>query len=144
SSLDEITANLSANGSDVEVTTILDQSVFIQDSIDSLVREAVLGAVFAIIVILVFLLSVRSTLVTAISIPMSVLIAFVLLWWQGITLNIMTLGGLAVAIGRVVDDSIVVLEAIYRHVQRGESTREATLNGTKEVALAITASTLTT
>ena len=142
--LDDITSTLQANGSDIEVTTILDQSVFIQDSIDSLVREAVLGAVFAIIVILVFLLSIRSTLVTAVSIPMSVLVAFVLLWWQGISLNIMTLGGLAVAIGRVVDDSIVVLEAIYRHVQRGENTREATLNGTKEVALAITASTLTT
>lgn len=142
--LDDITARLDASGTEIDVTTILDQSVFIEDSIDSLVREAALGAIFAIVVILVFLLSVRSTLVTAISIPMSVLIAFLLLWWQGISLNIMTLGGLAVAIGRVVDDSIVVLEAIYRHVQRGESTREATLNGTKEVALAITASTLTT
>ncbi len=142
--LDDITSRLEGTDTEIEVTTILDQSVFIEDSIDSLVREASLGAIFAIVVILVFLLSVRSTLVTAISIPMSVLIAFLLLWWQGISLNIMTLGGLAVAIGRVVDDSIVVLEAIYRHVQRGESTREATLNGTKEVALAITASTLTT
>jgi HAE1 family hydrophobic/amphiphilic exporter-1 len=142
--LDDITERLGGSDLDIEVTTILDQSVFIEDSIDSLVREAALGAIFAIIVILVFLMSVRSTLVTAISIPMSVLIAFLLLWWQGISLNIMTLGGLAVAIGRVVDDSIVVLEAIYRHVQRGENTREATLNGTKEVALAITASTLTT
>jgi HAE1 family hydrophobic/amphiphilic exporter-1 len=143
-SLDEITERLATSDIDVEVTTILDQSIFIEDSIDSLVREASLGAIFAIIVILVFLLSIRSTLVTAISIPMSVLIAFLLLWWQGISLNIMTLGGLAVAIGRVVDDSIVVLESIYRHVQSGENTRQATLNGTKEVVLAITASTLTT
>ncbi|HWV22678.1 MAG TPA: efflux RND transporter permease subunit [Thermomicrobiales bacterium] len=142
--LDDITARLQHNGTDVEITTLLDQSVFIQDSIDSLVREAALGAVFAIVVILAFLLSVRSTLVTAISIPMSMLIAFVLLWWQGISLNIMTLGGLAVAVGRVVDDSIVVLESIFRHVQRGEDTKRATLEGTKEVAMAITASTLTT
>lgn len=142
--LADITSRLEHNGTEVEVTTLLDQSIFIQDSIDSLVSEAALGAVFAIIVILAFLLSVRSTLVTAISIPMSMLIAFILLWWQGISLNIMTLGGLAVAVGRVVDDSIVVLESIYRHVQRGEDTRRATLNGTKEVAMAITASTLTT
>ena len=142
--LDDLTASIEASGQDIEVTTLLDQSVFIEDSINSLVREASLGAIFAILVILGFLLSIRSTIVTAISIPMSVLIAFILLWWQGISINIMSLGGLAVAIGRVVDDSIVVLESIYRHVQRGENTKEATLNGTKEVALAITASTLTT
>lgn len=144
STLDDLTAQLETNGTDIEVTTLLDQSIFIEDSIDSLVQEASLGAIFAILVIFGFLLSVRSTLVTAISIPMSMLIAFILLWWQGISLNIMSLGGLAVAIGRVVDDSIVVLESIYRHVQRGENTKKATLDGTKEVAMAITASTLTT
>lgn len=142
--LDQITSDLAANGVNIQTTTLLDQSTFIQSSIDSLVREALLGALFAIIVILVFLLSVRSTLVTAISIPTSMLITFIILWWQGISLNIMTLGGLAVAVGRVVDDSIVVLESIFRHVKRGEDNRTATINGTKEVALAITASTLTT
>jgi len=142
--LKDIEADLDATGANVTVTTLLDQSIYIQDSIDSLIREAVLGAVFAIVVILVFLLSVRSTLVTAISIPTSMLITFIVLWWQGISLNIMTLGGLAVAVGRVVDDSIVVLESIFRHVKKGEDNRTATINGTKEVALAITASTLTT
>jgi HAE1 family hydrophobic/amphiphilic exporter-1 len=142
--LDEVNEEMAAAGTDVTATTILDQSIFIEDSIDTLVREAVLGAVFAVLVILAFLMSVRSTLVTAISIPLSMLVAFLLLWWQGISLNIMTLGGLAVAVGRVVDDSIVVLESIYRHVQKGEDTKTATLEGTKEVALAITASTLTT
>ena len=142
--LKQLESDLDASGTKVNVTTLLDQSEYIQSSIDSLVREALLGAVFAIIVILVFLLSVRSTLVTAISIPTSMLITFIVLWWQGISLNIMTLGGLAVAVGRVVDDSIVVLEAIFRHVKRGEPVRQATINGTKEVALAITASTLTT
>ncbi|MGC4108539.1 MAG: efflux RND transporter permease subunit [Thermomicrobiales bacterium] len=142
--LKQVESDLDASGTKVNVTTLLDQSQYIQSSIDSLVREALLGAVFAIIVILVFLLSVRSTLVTAISIPTSMLITFIILWWQGISLNIMTLGGLAVAVGRVVDDSIVVLEAIFRHVKRGEPVKQATINGTKEVALAITASTLTT
>jgi len=142
--LKEVEADLTASGANVTVTTLLDQSEFIQSSIDSLVREALLGAVFAILVILVFLLSVRSTLVTAISIPTSMLITFIILWWQGISLNIMTLGGLAVAVGRVVDDSIVVLESIFRHVKRGQPVRQATIDGTKEVALAITASTLTT
>lgn len=144
SQLDSIKSDLAATGTKIETTTLLDQSIYIQSSIDSLVREAVLGAVFAILVILVFLLSVRSTLVTAISIPTSMLITFILLWWQGISLNIMTLGGLAVAVGRVVDDSIVVLESIFRRAKRGEKLQTATLNGTKEVALAITASTLTT
>jgi HAE1 family hydrophobic/amphiphilic exporter-1 len=123
---------------------VQDQPAFIQTSMDGLVREALLGAGFAILVIFGFLLSVRSTLVTAISIPLSMLVAFILLWWQGITLNIMTLGGLAVAVGRVVDDAIVILKSIYRHVQRGEDSRTATLAGVREVALAITASTATT
>lgn len=142
--LEEIEALLAGTESDVTVTVLQDQSIYIEQSIGALVREASFGAVFAVLVILVFLLSVRSTIVTAISIPLSMLVTFLLLWWQGISLNIMTLGGLAVAVGRVVDDSIVVLEAIYRHVQRGEDTRQATLNGTREVALAIIASTLTT
>jgi hydrophobic/amphiphilic exporter-1 (mainly G- bacteria), HAE1 family len=141
--LEDIEGQLAGTESDVDVTVLLDQSIYIEESIDALIREASFGAIFAVIAILVFLLSVRSTLVTAISIPLSMLVTFTLLWWQGISLNIMTLGGLAVAVGRVVDDSIVVLEAIYRHVQRGESTRKATLEGTKEVAMAITASTLT-
>ena len=144
SKMNEITDKLRASGVDVTPVVIQDQSEYIQHSINDLVREALLGAAFAVIVIFGFLLSVRSTLVTAVSIPMSMLVAFILLWSQGITLNIMTLGGLAVAVGRVVDDAIVVLESIFRHVQRGEDTRSATLEGVKEVALAITASTVTT
>ena len=104
-----------------------------------------LGAILAIAVILLFLGSVRSTLVTAISIPLSVLIALILLNLLNVSLNIMSLAGLAVAIGRVVDDSIVVLENIYRHhFQNGEKLRDAAFNGTREVATAITASTITT
>jgi HAE1 family hydrophobic/amphiphilic exporter-1 len=142
--VERIEAELAAAGTPVTVTLIQDQAEFINHSIDQLVREAVLGAIFAILVIFVFLLSVRSTIVTAISIPASVLVAFIVLWTQGITINIMTLGGLAVAIGRVIDDSIVVLEAIFRHIQAGKKPRQAALDGTREVALAITASTITT
>ena len=142
--IDTINEQVAASGSTLTADIFFDQSVYIEDSIDALIEKAVLGSVFAILVILGFLMSVRSTLVTAISIPLSMLVAFLLLWWQGISLNIMTLGGLTVAVGRVVDDSIVVLESVYRHVQKGEDTRTATLEGTKEVALAITASTMTT
>ncbi len=124
---------------------LFDQATYITDSLNGLIREGLIGAALAIIIILLFLRSIRSTLVTAMSIPMSVLIAFIMLNVFGISLNIMSLAGLAVAIGRVVDDSIVVLENIYRHhFQNGEPLRDAAYNGTKEVATAITASTITT
>ncbi|MFQ5945861.1 MAG: efflux RND transporter permease subunit, partial [Anaerolineae bacterium] len=164
-----------------------EQASFIEESIGGVAREGTLGAVFAVIVILIFLsgqvqgrykLSWRSTLVTAVSIPLSVMTAFALFRWlppitelalsplagatagvpllgtsitalrrlfpTDLTLNIMTLSGMTVAIGRVVDDSIVVLENIYRHIQRGEDRRESVLVGTRDVAIAIFASTVTT
>jgi HAE1 family hydrophobic/amphiphilic exporter-1 len=142
--IERIERELAAAGNPVTVTLIQDQAEYINHSIDQLIKEAVLGAIFAIVVIFVFLLSVRSTIVTAVSIPASVLVAFIILWTQGITINIMTLGGLAVAIGRVIDDAIVVLESIFRHIQQGKKPRQAALDGTREVALAITASTITT
>jgi HAE1 family hydrophobic/amphiphilic exporter-1 len=164
-----------------------EQASFIEESISGVAREGGLGAVFAVIVILIFLsgfvggkyrLSWQSTLVTAVSIPLSVFMAFALFRWlppltsvvvdplvsstagipvlgtltqllgrlfpAGITLNIMTLSGMTVAIGRVVDDSIVVLENIYRHIQRGRDMKESVIIGTRDVAIAIFASTLTT
>ncbi|NWJ98389.1 MAG: efflux RND transporter permease subunit [Chloroflexi bacterium] len=129
---------------DIKLGVVYDQATQVRQSIEGLVREGLLGALFAVLVIFVFLRNVRSTLVTAISIPTSVIVAFILLWNQGITLNIMTLGGLAVAIGRVVDDAIVVLENIFRHVQEGDPLPVAVQSGTQEVAGAITSSTLTT
>jgi HAE1 family hydrophobic/amphiphilic exporter-1 len=128
----------------ITVTTVLDLSTFIKESRDGLLKEGALGAVFAILTIFFFLGSLRSTLVAAVSIPLSILTALVLMLAGGITLNIMTLGGLAVAIGRVVDDAIVVLENIYRHRARGEDRMTASLSGTREVAGAITSSTITT
>ena len=131
-------------GSNTQLTIVFDQAPFIEESINSLATEGLLGLVFAVIVILVFLLSIRSTLVTAISIPVSVLITFIGMQASGYTLNIITLGALTIAIGRVVDDSIVVIENIKRHLSFGENKRDAILSAVKEVAGAVTASTVTT
>ena len=130
--------------SDVTIVTLQDQSTFITQSINGLIREGLLGAGFAILVIFLFLLNIRSTLVTAISIPCSLLVAFIILYAANISLNVLTLGGLAIAIGRVVDDAIVVLENIYRHVQAGEPIRRAVITAPREVGTAITSSTATT
>ncbi len=131
-------------GGQLRITVVDDLSSFITESRDGLLREGGLGAVFAILTIFLFLLSVRSTFVAAMSIPLSLLAALGLMLATGITINIMTLGGLAVAVGRVVDDAIVVLENIYRHRTQGESIRSAVVSGPREVASAITSSTLTT
>jgi len=131
-------------GDDVKLTVVFDQAPFIQQSIDALAEEGLLGLVFAVIVILVFLLSIRSTIVTAISIPTSVLITFIGLQAADYTLNILTLGALTIAIGRVVDDSIVVIENIKRHLTAGVDRLAAITVGVREVAGAITASTVTT
>jgi HAE1 family hydrophobic/amphiphilic exporter-1 len=133
-----------ALGHDTKFTIVFDQAPFIQQSIDSLTTEGLLGLLFAVVVILIFLLSVRSTLVTAISIPVSVLITFIGMQATGYSLNILTLGALTIAIGRVVDDSIVVIENIKRHLGLGEEKSKAILAAVKEVAAAITASTVTT
>ncbi len=131
-------------GDGSEFTIVFDQAPFIEKSIESLATEGVLGLTFAVIVILVFLLSVRSTLVTAISIPASVLITFIGMLAAGYTLNILTLGALTIAIGRVVDDSIVVIENIKRHLGLGEEKLVAIRTAVREVATAVTASTVTT
>jgi multidrug efflux pump subunit AcrB len=139
-----------ALGDDATLTIVFDQAPYIQQSIEALATEGLLGLGFAVIVILVFLLSVRATLVTAISIPTSVLITFIGMQATGYTLNIITLGGLTIAIGRVVDDSIVVIENIKRHLaivgreSGAEGRTTAILRGVREVAGAITASTITT
>jgi HAE1 family hydrophobic/amphiphilic exporter-1 len=125
-------------------TVVFDQAPYIQQSIDSLAEEGLLGLGFAVVVILLFLLSVRSTIVTAISIPTSVLLAAIGMRAAGYTLNIITLAALTIAIGRVVDDSIVVIENIKRHLQPGVDRRQAVIDGVREVAGAVTASTLTT
>ncbi len=124
--------------------SVFDQAPYIEDSIKDLSVEGAIGLAMAILVILVFLGSIRPTLITAISIPLSLLIALIGLWVGGYTLNILTLGALTVAIGRVVDDSIVVIENIKRHQGYGEFGRKSITNAVREVAGAVTSSTLTT
>lgn len=127
-----------------EFTVVFDQAPYIQKSIDDLAREGLLGLAFAVIIILLFLASVRATLVTAISIPTSVLITFIGLQTADYSLNILTLGALTIAIGRVVDDAIVVIENIKRHLVEGVDKAATIVKAVREVAGAITASTLTT
>ncbi|MDQ0744035.1 HAE1 family hydrophobic/amphiphilic exporter-1 [Clavibacter sp. B3I6] len=131
-------------GNGTEFTVVFDQAPFIEQSISSLTTEGLLGLVFAVLVILVFLLSIRSTIVTAISIPASVLITFIGMLASGYTLNIITLGALTIAVGRVVDDSIVVIENIKRHLSFTPDRLDAIRAAVREVAGAVTASTATT
>ncbi|MBE3012842.1 efflux RND transporter permease subunit [Microbispora sp. NEAU-D428] len=133
-----------ALGDSAELTVVFDQAPYVERSIEDLTTEGLLGLAFAVVVILVFLLSVRSTLVTAVSIPLSVVIALIALWIGDYSLNLLTLGALTIAVGRVVDDSIVVLENIKRHLAYGEEKRRAILGAVREVSGAVTASTLTT
>ena len=130
--------------SDVQFVEISNQAPGIQKSINELAQEVVLGSVLAVMVIFAFLLSVRPTFVTSISIPASVLATFIVMAWQGMSLNLLTLGGLAIAVGRVVDDSIVGMENIFRHIQLGDDRWTAALNGTREVTVPIVTSTMTT
>lgn len=139
--VDELIADLGGN---VTVTTIFDQAPFIEKSIEDLTVEGLLGLTFATIVILVFLLSLKSTIITAISIPTSLLITFIALSVADYSLNLLTLGALTIAIGRVVDDSIVVIENINRHLSYGTDKLAAIITAVREVAGAITASTIAT
>ncbi|MEU4489371.1 efflux RND transporter permease subunit [Streptomyces purpurascens] len=131
-------------GSGASLTVVSDQGPAVSKSIKGLTTEGALGLLFAVLVILVFLASIRSTLVTAVSIPLSVVLALIVLWTRDLSLNVLTLGALTIAIGRVVDDSIVVLENIKRHLGYGEERHSAILQAVREVAGAVTSSTLTT
>jgi HAE1 family hydrophobic/amphiphilic exporter-1 len=123
---------------------VFDSAEDVEASVSSLVEKALLGGLLAIVVIFVFLRSGRATLVTAVSLPTSILAALLFSWAEDLTLNIVTLAGLTIAIGRVVDDAIVVLENSYRYVQQSYDPEEAALKGTTEVASAVTSSTLVT
>ena len=141
---------------DVEFVIVSDQGPSIQGQIDTLLREALFGFLFAVTVVFAFMVSfrptilrglsntLRPTIVIAMSIPLSVFTGVLLLAWQDLSLNFMTLGGLAISVGRVVDDAIVVLENVYRHIQAGRERWRAALEATAEVGPAIFASTMTT
>ena len=141
---------------DVEIVIVSDQGPSIQHQIDTLLREAMFGFLFAVTVVFAFMLTLkptvprglfntlRPTVVIALSIPLSVFTGVLLMAWQDMSLNFMTLGGLAISVGRVVDDAIVVLENVYRHIQAGRERWRAALGATAEVGPAIFASTMTT
>ncbi|MGB3681977.1 MAG: efflux RND transporter permease subunit, partial [Rubrobacteraceae bacterium] len=129
---------------DEQVNVIFDSAEDVKESVNGLVEKALIGALVAVLIILLFLRSIRATLVTAVSLPTSVLAALLFSWGDNLTLNIITLAGLTIAVGRVVDDAIVVLENSYRYVQEGYEPEEAALKGTTEVASAISSSTLST
>jgi HAE1 family hydrophobic/amphiphilic exporter-1 len=129
---------------DIELVKIYDQSTFISSAVDDVRLAAVLGGLIAIFVLYGFLRDARATTIVSIAIPVSVIGTFLLMYTNDISLNIMSLGGIALAVGMLVDNSIVVLENIVRKKEQGESITEAAKNGTTEVASAVVAATLTT
>jgi len=126
------------------LSLIEDSATQIRASLNDLLLEGLIGALLAILVIFLFLRSLRATLVTAVSLPTSVLVALLGTDLGGFSLNILTLAGLTIAVGRIIDDAIVVLENSYRHLQQGQPPRLAALNGAAEVSKAVISSTLTT
>ncbi len=128
----------------VKLGISFDQSVYIRMAIKNLTEQAWHGSLLAAAVILVFLRNLTSTLIIAVAIPLSILVTFIMLYFTGMTLNIFTLGGLALGVGRLVDDSIVELENIQRHLNTGQSRLEAIIEAAREVAMPIFASTVTT
>ena len=128
----------------VQVGISFDQSLYIRQSIQNLLEQALHGSLLAAAVILIFLRNVTSTLIISVAIPLSILVTFIVLYFTGQTLNVFTLGGLALGIGRLVDDSIVELENIQRHLNQERNRWEAIVNAAREVAMPIFASTVTT
>lgn len=129
---------------DVELEVVVDTSEFIKQSINSVIQNMIFGGIFALFVLLLFLRSVRATIVIGVSIPIAIVSTFVLLYFTGETLNILTMGGLALGIGMMVDSSIVILENIYSYRQQGYSLKESAIKGASELAPAVIASTTTT
>lgn len=136
--------NLKKKNKSLQITPIFDQAEFINLSLNTVKTNAIVGAILAILVLLFFLKDLKTTLIMAISIPISVIATFVSIYFANMTLNMISLGGMALGIGMLVDNSIVVIENIARLKKLGFSSYDAAIQGTKEVASAISASTLTT
>jgi len=134
---------MDTRAADLALEVVMDQSVYVRSSIKGIQIAAILGAILAGIVVLVALRSLRSTIVVVFAIPLSLLIAFIGMYCTGDTINSMTLGGLALAIGILVDQSIVVIDSIARHLRMGKSNFQAAMDGVREVALPVGVSTVT-
>ena len=128
----------------IEVKTIVDTSVYIQKTIDNVTEMAVSGGLLAIGILYLFLRNFWSTLIIGVAIPISIIATFMLMYFSGLTLNLVSLGGLALGVGMLVDNSIVVLENIFRYRQEGYGRLDAAREGTEEISMAVVASTLTT
>lgn len=137
-------AELEDSLENLHMLTLMDQGVYIDMVVDSVIKNMLYGAVLAILVLFLFLKSIRPTIVIAFSIPISIMTAIVLMYFSGVTLNIISLSGLALGVGMLVDNSIVVIENIYRMRSSGMPPRKAAIEGAKQVSGAIVASTLTT
>lgn len=129
---------------DIEITTIYDSAEFINSSIGNVASTAILGGILAVFILFIFLRNIRSTFIVGTAIPVSIITTFALMYFSGLTLNMVSLGGLALGVGMLVDNAIVVLENIYRHREKGASRIDAADEGTTEVGMAVLASTLTT
>jgi len=129
---------------DVKLEVIYDQSIFIRDAINGVRDAALQGGVLAFLVLLVFLRSVKSSAIVTLSIPISIMVVFTFMHFGGLSINMMSLGGLALGVGMLVDNAIVVIENIFRHREMGKSAEVAATEGAEEVSNAIVASTLTT
>ena len=128
----------------IEMAIVMDQSTYIKDSINNVTKSALLGACLAVLILYLFLRNIRTTFIIGTAIPVSVIATFTLMYFNKVTLNLMTLGGLALGVGMLVDNAIVVLENIYRFRQEGYSRTDAAVKGAQEVGMAVVASTLTT
>lgn len=128
----------------LEITVGLDQAEFINKSIENVSNTALMGGILAVVVLYLFLRNIRSTLIVGIAIPVSIIATFSLMYFGGLSINLISLGGLALGIGMLVDNSIVVLENIYRYREEGYDAKQASIEGASEVTMAVFASTMTT
>ncbi len=128
----------------LEVVNVFDESAYVLEAISTVVGDAGMGGLLAIVVLYLFLLNISTTLIIAVTIPVSIVATFFLMYYFDMTINIMALGGLALGAGMLVDNSIVVLESIFRHRLNGKAADSAAIDGASEVGIAIAASTLTT
>ncbi|MFB5088612.1 efflux RND transporter permease subunit [Psychrobacillus sp. PGGUH221] len=140
----KVTKEINEKYNQQDSTIYISSADLVENSVHTMIKEVLLGALFATIVIMLFLRNIRSTFITIVSIPLSLCFTLFLLSMSGVTLNILTLGGVAVAVGRLVDDSIVVIENIFRKMQTEKFSVKMVIDATKQVGVAITASTLTT
>ncbi len=129
---------------DLQITMVYDPADYINSSIDNVASSALVGGILAVIILFIFLKDVRTTLIVAVAMPISIIITFALMYFSGMTINIMSLGGLTLGVGMLVDNSIVVIESIYRKLEEGQPRFDAAINGAQEVAMSVIASTLTT